>query len=296
MVAFLSEEIIARRMFNTLYIYLDIVFLVGLLALLIVKKKYLTLLFGLFGGVLYMIVDYGIFHLALGTRQIEGGNMFAVLLWMSMSYGITNFVWMWVWMSRDREKFLYTALICVWWLCAPMLSATFGGKMPTVTIQRTTGSYHGYMALILLVGYAAAIIFNLFQKDKTKRFPLPWLFVIGVTVQFGWEFSLLIGGIRSAGFTSTAQKLQTLVVNSLLETNLGAVPIYCIYLLVTSRFTENLKRRGKVSFLTRMQELNGIPLFKTVEATGASGDDASVLSPDAPKTHAGGTGDDTEEE
>ncbi len=261
MAAFLSEEIIARRVFNTLYIYLDIVFLVGLLALLIVKRKYLTLLFGLFGGVLYMVVDYGIFHLALHTRQIEGGNLFAVLLWMSMSYGITNFVWMWIWMSRDEHKFYYTGLICIWWLCAPMLAQTFGSKMPTVAIQRTTGSYHGYMALILLIGYAAAIVFNLFQKDKSKRFPILWLFVIGVAVQFGWEFSLLIGGIRSAGFTSAAQKIQTLVVNSLLETNLGAVPIYCIYLLVTSRFTETLGKRDKVSFLSRMRELNGIPLF-----------------------------------
>lgn len=72
---------------------------ITLLALLIVRKKYLTVLSGRCGGILYMIVDYGIFHLALHTRPIEGGDLFAVLLWMSMSYG--------------------------------------------------TGSYHGYMALIL---------------------------------------------------------------------------------------------------------------------------------------------------
>lgn len=256
----LASEIIAQRVFNTLYIYLDIVFLVALCALLIVKKKYLTVLFGLFGGVLYMIVDYGIFHLALGTRSIEGGNMFAVLLWMSMSYGITNFVWIWLWMSRDEHKFLWTLLIVVWWICAPMLATTFGGNMPVIKIQRTTGSYHGYMALILLVGYAAAICYNLFQKEKSKRFPILWLLIIGITVQFGWEFSLLIGGIRSAEIASVSDKIMTLIINSLLETNLGAVPIYCIYVLITSRICENLKPRDKVSFTERIAELNAIKL------------------------------------
>lgn len=259
----LSTEIIAQRVFNTLYIYLDIVFLVALCALLIVKKKYLTVLFGLFGGVLYFIVDYGIFHLALGTRSIEGGDMAWVLLWMSMSYGLTNFVWIWLWFSRDEHKFLYTALIVVWWFCAPMLATTFGGSMPQVKIQRTTGSYHGTMALILLVGYVAAIVYNMFQKDGAKRFPLLWLAATGIAVQFGWEFSLLVGGIRSAEIASVADKIMTLVVNSLLETNLGAVPLYCIYVLITARITEGLKKRDAApTFAGRLAELNGIPLFK----------------------------------
>ncbi len=96
-------EIVAKRVFNTLYIYLDICFLVFLCAMLIVKKKYLTLLWGIAGGILYMIVDYGIFHLLTHSRSIEGGHLFWVLLWMSMSYGITNFVWIWLWISKDER-------------------------------------------------------------------------------------------------------------------------------------------------------------------------------------------------
>ncbi len=262
MVSLLNTEIIAQRVFNPLYIYLDIAFLVALCALLIVKKKYLTVIFGLFGGVLYMIVDYGIFHLALHTRSIEGGNLFAVLLWMSMSYGITNFVWIWLWMSRDKHKFEWTLLILVWWIAAPMLAATFGGGLAPIKIQRTTGAYHGYMALILFAGYAAAIVYNIFQKERSKRFPLLWLLAIGISVQFAWEFSLLIGGIRSAEIESFAQKITTLVVNSLLETNLGAVPIYCIYALVTSRVTENLKLRERTTFTGRIAELNAIKIIE----------------------------------
>lgn len=274
MQAFFGAEIIAQRVFSPLYIYLDTAFLVGLTALLFVKRKYLTALFGLFGGVLYMIVDYGIFHLALGTRSIEGGNMFAVLLWMSMSYGITNFVWIWLWMSKDKHAFEWTALIVVWWISAPMI-AGLAPDMPTIKIQRTTGAYHGAMAVMLFAGYAAAIVYNLFRKDRRERFPVFWLLAIGISVQLGWEFSLLIGGIRSAEF-DFAQKLTTLVVNSLLETNLGAVPIYCIYAAVTSRFTEDLKRREPVSFPQRLAELNDMRILpRRAEPTSAPGEERS---------------------
>lgn len=252
----LATEIVAQRVFNPLYIYLDIAFLVVLCGLLIFKKKYLTLLFALAGGILYMIVDYGIFHLWTHSRTIEGGDMFWVLLWMSMSYGITNFAWIWLWFSKDKHLLEWSLLIVVWWIAAPMLANTFGQNLAPIKIQRTTGAYHGYMALILIAGYGAAIGINLFRKKKEERFPLLWLLAIGILVQFAWEFSLLVGGIRSAEFVSLEDKIMTLVVNSLLETNLGAVPIYCIYVAVTARYTEALKKRDPVKFFERVAELN----------------------------------------
>lgn len=249
-------EIIAQRVFNTLYIYLDTGFLILFCGLLFFRKRYLTLLFALAGGVLYMLVDYGIFHLVCGARSIEGGNLFLVLLWMSMSYGITNFAFLWLWMKKDEHLLEWSLLIWAWWLCAPMLAETFGQNFSIVTIQRTTGAYHGYMALILFFGYGAAIAYNFLQTDRIKRFPLPWLLAGGILAQFAWEAALLIGGIRSAEFVSVWDKLMTLAVNSLLETNLGAVPIFCIYALITSRLGENLTRRTTVCLTERIAELN----------------------------------------
>ena len=62
------QEIIARRGFSPLYIALDIVFLLVFATLLIWKKKYMTVLVGVLSGILYMIVDYGIFHLVCRSR------------------------------------------------------------------------------------------------------------------------------------------------------------------------------------------------------------------------------------
>lgn len=240
-------EIIAQRVFSPLYIYLDIVFLVFLITMLLVKKHYLTVLFALAGGILYLIVDYGIFHLLLGSRSISGGNIFWVLLWMSMSYGITNFAWIWLWLNRDRNLFEWSLLIVVWWVACPLISATFGKNMGSINISRTTSGYHGFMAIILIVGYAILAVKNIFTKDKTKKINILWLLSIGLLVQFAWEAGLLIGGIRSAEFISFESKIMTLVVNSLVETNLGMPYIYFIHKAVSGCFTEDLKRLpGKI--------------------------------------------------
>lgn len=56
-------DIIARRQFDPLYIWLDIIFLLIFMGLLLYKKKFTTVVVGLIFGLVYMAVDYGIFHL-----------------------------------------------------------------------------------------------------------------------------------------------------------------------------------------------------------------------------------------
>lgn len=250
-------EIIARRQFMPMYIWLDIIFLLVFAAFLIYKKKYMTFIVGAVMGIVYMLVDYGIFHLVCHSRSIEGGNLFWVLLWMSVSYGFTNFSWIWLWLSKDKNLFEWSFLILSWWFCCPLIVQTFAKNQTPIIIQRTTGEYHGYMAIIMFIGYLLLILYNLKQKNKKRRVNIPWILSIGILVQFGWEAGLLIGGIRSAGFVSVSDKLLPLVVNSLLETNLGMPYVYLIFIALTSRFTERLSRRKPVlSFAERLTENN----------------------------------------
>ena len=248
-------EIVAQRTFNLAYICLDIAFLLVFCGMLLFTKRRLTLIWALFGGVLYFVVDYGIFHLLTHSRSISGGSMFWVLLWMSMSYGITNFAWIWLALKKDPHFAEWTILIFTWWLACPMLASMFKNA-PLITIARTTGKYHGVMGAFLFVSYLAVVIYNLRKSDKKDKFNILWLFVIGVAVQFGWEFSLLIGGIRSSLFTDGFYKLKVLITNSLVETNLGLPAIYCIYLFTTSRINEDLTKRNKITFTERLRENN----------------------------------------
>lgn len=255
-------EIIARRAFSPMYIWLDIAFLAVLAALLIYKKKYAAFCVGLIFGAVYMAVDYGIFHLVCHSRSIsEGHSLFLVLLWMSVSYGFTNFALIWLWMEKDEHLFSFAALIFGWWFCCPMIAKTFSsGDM--IVIQRTTGEYHGYMAIILFVGYLAVIVYNLRQADRRCRVNIPWILCIGILVQFGWEAGLLLGGIRSAGLDGVGQKLAPLIVNSLLETNLGMPYIYAIFIAFSSKFTASLKRReSPIGFRQRIAENNAERVF-----------------------------------
>ena len=90
-------ELIARRAFSPVYIGLDTAFLLLFAALLLWKRRYMTVVVGGLAGILYMLVDYGIFHLLCGARSISPGySLFWVLLWMSMSYGFTSFTWIWL--------------------------------------------------------------------------------------------------------------------------------------------------------------------------------------------------------
>lgn len=259
------NEIIAQRVFSPLYILLDCIFLVFLAALLIWKKEYGAVIVGLIFGAVYMVVDYGIFNLLLHTRTIsEGYSMFWVLLWMSVSYGFTNFAWIWLWIRADKDLFSWSFLILLWWFCAPLITNTLAGDGPQIVIQRTTGAYHGYMAIILFVGYALAVIWNL-KNERKNQIPILWILIIGILVQFGWEAGLLIGGIRSAEVTSIAARLQTLLVNSLLETNLGMPYIYAIYIAFAAKRRKDLKKRFRVlSFKEMIRENRG----KIAELTG----------------------------
>lgn len=232
------NDIVASRTMNITYPILDSVFILALIALVAVRKNYRALIFGLIGGVLYFFVDYVLFHLVAGSRSIsEGYSLFWVLLWMSMSYGFTNFLLIWLALSKDEHLFGYAAIVFIWWIACPQIADLFS-KAPMFTIQRTTANYHGIMGIILFVSYAVLIVRNMFVVPA-RRVNVLWLLIIGVAVQFGWEFSLLVSGIRSDGF-ALGEALKTLAVNSLTETNLGMPSMFAIFVYV-NRFLDKKK-------------------------------------------------------
>jgi hypothetical protein len=230
-----QSEVIAARSMNFLYIYLDIGFLCLFLSLLLWKKKYQAVLVGLFGGLLYFAVDYGIFYSLLHTRVVEGADTAWFLLWLSMSYGFTNFVWIWLWLDHDENLLEWSLFIPLVWFSEALISQYAGANTGTITISRGTGSYHWVMAIFLVVGYLHLIITNLKAKDKKDKAPILWILAIGVLVQFAWEAILAITGIRN-------QSWQTLIINSLLETNMGLPYLYLIHKAINKKVGENLRK------------------------------------------------------
>ena len=193
-------------------------------------KRRLALIAGLLGGVLYFLVDYGIFYMLLGTRSVEGASTFWLLLWLSMSYGFTNFVWIWLWLDRDGHTLGWSVLIVAGWLCTALLNKSYGAAFGEISISRGTSGYHGVMALLLFVGYAILIIKNIKHGANIN---LLWILSIGILVQFSWEAVLLVTGIRSI-------KTMPIIIDSLIETNMGLPYIYLIHKAVTRKRNEDL--------------------------------------------------------
>ena len=239
--------IIPSRILNPLHITFDIIFLAGLIILLLVKKRNMTLLFGLAGGIIYFLVDWGIFYKLMGTRAIfingaemsEGGKAL-FLLWLSMSYGVTNFAWIWLWLKRDKHLLEFSAYILIGWLAVAIAATGLGVNLDQIAISRGTDKFHSFMAVFLMLSYGAVIIFNMVNK-KGIKLPLLWMFAIGVLVQLGWETALLLGGVRSAGY-SAFDAIKTLVVNSLIETNPAVPVILLIQSLLYKWRNEDLKK------------------------------------------------------
>lgn len=78
--------------------------------------------------------------------------------------------------------------------------------------------------------------YNLFTKKE--KIALLKLNLIGISVQFSWEFALLINGIRPLNQNS----FTTIVINSLIETNLGMPYIYLIFIWIYRHFKEDLRK------------------------------------------------------
>ena len=218
------------RTFSSLYIILDIVWLLMLASFLLYLKRRTAVIVGMLAGVLYFLVDFGIFYQFLGTRYIEGADPLWFLLWLSVSYGFTNFVWIWLLFDRDGHAVEWSLLLILGWVTIGQLSQNFGAGFREIYISRGTGSYHGVMALILCFGYLIVIFNNLKGKEKVN---ILWMMAIGIGVQFTWEASLLISGIRPALW-------RPIVVNSLIETNLGIPYAYYIHKYITVRWKEDL--------------------------------------------------------
>lgn len=85
-----------------------------------------------------------------------------------------------------------------------------------------------------------------------RAFPAAY---IGLDLLFLALFAgMLLWKRRSVGFT-LEEKLRPLIINSLLETNLGLPYLFAIYIAVTGRFTEQLRRRpDKLTFRDRLRE------------------------------------------
>lgn len=260
----LTDYVQPTRNFSLAYVILDSVFICAFVVLLFLSKRKVTAIWALLGGLLYWVVDYGIFYGATGSRQVYSylysssseltllgsGLTGLVLFWMSMSYGIIDFAFIWLWLNKDKKAMEFTCLFVIWWICCPLMSSFINNINPDIfcfMTTRSTNKYHGVMGFIMIAGYAFIIIKNIFNKDPLKKIPVLRLFLIGFMAQFLWEFILLVFGIRSQNYAGDlSREIMTLLQDSLVETNLGMPYIYYINKYYYAKHDESGRKLDKL--------------------------------------------------
>ena len=73
---------LVARSFNVLYIWIDTILLLAFVCILMRLRRWAALVVGLLGGVLYFIVDYGLFYVLLGTRTVIGMSILPLEFWL----------------------------------------------------------------------------------------------------------------------------------------------------------------------------------------------------------------------
>ncbi|MEE9410529.1 MAG: hypothetical protein V3V41_06350, partial [Candidatus Heimdallarchaeota archaeon] len=214
---------IVSRIFGVDFIYLDILFCVIWMVILIRKKYILQWLFGVFGACVVFFTDYVIWFKLKGTRMIyelpfsEG----PFLLYFSFTYGMIEFSYVAVMFSaKNWRKMLYWSLLLYGgWFAIGFLSQWIHWDDRVISIAREMTSARWRQVGMAIGGYLLLIVLKYTWKPfKQLTWPkIGFLLFVGFLVHFAMETTLLAAGIRPLD----PGAFGVLAFNSLIEFNTG---------------------------------------------------------------------------
>ncbi|MHA2358072.1 MAG: hypothetical protein ACXABK_04820, partial [Candidatus Heimdallarchaeaceae archaeon] len=152
---------VVSRIFTLDFIYLDLLFCLIWIIILIRKKYYFQLLTGLFGFFVVFLTDDVIWYLRQGVRQFHEVpfNEHLFLLYFSFTYGMIEFSYVAIMFSAKNWKKMvfWTLLLFAGWFTISLLSQFIQLDERTIHISRDmaeAGNRWSQLSL-MLAGYAA---------------------------------------------------------------------------------------------------------------------------------------------
>ncbi len=203
------------RIFQYDYIYIDTIFLLIWILILLRNKKYSAFIFSAIIAPIIYFIDTNIWWnklIVAGTyiREYWIGSIqlphplgqyfwpkFGADFMMTISYALFTFSWLWIMFENLRVKnkneiIKYTSLFFGFWLLTPLLSIILPIDNTIVETVRHTGSQIWLFNLIL--GYGILLI--IYRKELKTVFKL---FLIGMMGAIVMELPLYLFGIRPTG-------------------------------------------------------------------------------------------------
>lgn len=262
----------AWRRFQYDYIVIDGIFFVAWLGILIKKKKWNPLKFGVITSIIVYFID-AVFWWNLpanasyppGTtiRQywiggVEVPKGFSEYFWakagadfmMCITYSLFIFPWLWIvfenFVKKNRnEILLFTGLFFFAWFLTPFLSFLLPINDTIVETVRHMDTQMIVWIINVIVGYSIlSVIYgtNKFGKKNPKY--IGYVFVIGCLGSFFMELPLFLTGIRPTG-------VPFLIFEIIILFNQGAPYLFIAYDIVIPKVIDFVKENiGKKSELT----------------------------------------------
>jgi hypothetical protein len=222
-------DTIVTRTIGVDFIYFDLLFLAIFIIFLVRKKYWLPIIWGVIGWGMYLVIDYYIWYIVMGSRTYSGPiNPHLFFMWFTFSPGFTQFAYCFVMLEkRNRREMLgFTLLYFLGWMVVGSLSQVIPLNDSVIEVARdmSAGNQRLIMTLVALGNVVFAVILVFVKKIRWEDFI--YIFIVGTLVEFNLELSLLVSGIRLEQGT---WNLGLMVVNTLVEFNCGITFIYLIF-------------------------------------------------------------------
>ncbi len=222
-------DAIVTRTIGLDFIYFDIIFLSIWIFFLVRKKYWRSITWGVCGWLIYIFTDYILWYLITQTRTYTGPiDPFIFFLWFCFSPGFVQFSYVFVMFDKRnrRDLIFFTLLFYIGWVFVSMGSQLIPLDDRLIEVSRDMNIANQRLneLIMVLINIGAALV--LYFKKKLRLEDILYIFLIGILVEFSLEFSLAISGIRQA---QGVWSLELMIINTLLEFNLGIVLMYLLW-------------------------------------------------------------------
>jgi len=247
----MSEAVVARTI-GIDFIYLDILFIIIWVSFLIKRKYWTPIKWGLLGWIIYIFVDYVYWYLITQTRHYTGPlDPFLFFLWFCISPGFVQFSYVIVLFEKrnKNELIFWTMLFYIGWTLVSVGSQLLPLNDIIIEVYRDMNVENQRLNELIMVLVNIIIAAALYYKKKLRLEDILYLFLVGTLVEFGLEFTLSVSGIRQE---QGGWSLITMLVNTLIEFNLGIILMYLLWVPF------KIRKHGKYYFQLSFRDLKNI--------------------------------------
>jgi len=247
----MTDAIVARTI-GIDFIYLDIIFIIIWVSFLIKRKYWTPIKWGLLGWVIYIFVDYVYWYLITQTRHYTGPlDPFLFFLWFCLSPGFVQFSYVIVMFEKrnKNELLFWTLLFYIGWTIVSVGSQILPINDTIIEVYRDMNVENQRLNELIMVLINIIIAAILYYKKKLRLEDILFIFLVGTLVEFALEFTLSVSGIRQE---QGGWSLITMIINTLLEFNLGIILMYLLWVPF------KIRKHGKYHFQLSFRDFKNI--------------------------------------